>query len=422
MTDAPRTQSDLSTISRKGWVSARAKLIKLVGAGALISGILLGGSNVASAGQVIYSPLVNPSANIAPNPNFLTSGTCTGSAGNWSCQNPCISANLSWTEGEATLACDNYVLQAINNARSQLGENPLTLPSNWMGLTTEQQLFVFADMERTSAGYPAYLGINSALSAQAEAAAAKNADPQLASGFAVGNNPWGNTGYDGAWAGTGNVLFADYMWMYDDGWGGASNTSNIVCTSPTAWACWAHRDELLGSSTSATQGVGLGCSTCEMGTGFATVNGSGSLVDLIELPKGAPPAMSFTWASELAYFSAGDNPPVTAPTGGGTTPSTSPTVGKVNYSLARFGTAGLGLNWSVSAGSTYIVGAEVYASSSCKYGARVYKTATNSAMNGTLNVPVKGWFVAHHYYSVRMIVGEAGGVATGGCRNLGYFL
>ena len=96
---------------------------------------------------------------------------------------------------------------------------------------------------------------------------------------------------------------ADYVWMYDDGWGGAGNTSNIVCTSSGAAGCWAHREELLGYDPGYNPGVGLACTTCEMGTGFALVNGtSASYVDLIEMPKSGQPAMSFTWAEEQQFL------------------------------------------------------------------------------------------------------------------------
>jgi hypothetical protein len=37
-----------------------------------------------------------------------------------------------------------------------------------------------------------------------------------------------------------------------------------------------------------------------MGTGYTQVNNTSSFVDLIELPNGTPPAMTFTWAQELA--------------------------------------------------------------------------------------------------------------------------
>jgi len=105
----------------------------------------------------------------------------------------------------------------------------------------------------------------------------------------------------GAWSGGFNVLAADYMWMYDDGWGGSvSATSNIACTSASAAGCWAHRDELLGSDPGFNPGVGLTSTNCEMGVGYAVVGGSGSYVDLIERPAANAPAMTFTWAQEVS--------------------------------------------------------------------------------------------------------------------------
>jgi hypothetical protein len=106
----------------------------------------------------------------------------------------------------------------------------------------------------------------------------------------------------GAWSGGFNVLAADYMWMYDDGWAGTlSATSNIACTSATTAGCWAHRDELLGSDPAFNPGVGLTCTTCEMGVAFAIVAASGSYVDLIERPAAKAPPMVFTWAQESAF-------------------------------------------------------------------------------------------------------------------------
>jgi hypothetical protein len=177
----------------------------------------------------------------------------------------------------------------------------MVLPSNWYSLTPVEQLFVVANLERTARGMPAYLGLNAALSADAQQAAQTNSDPSVAPGFAIGNDAQGEPGMGGAWAGGFAVLAADYVWMYDDGWGGsAANTSNVACTSPTSSGCWAHRDELLGSDPGYNAGVGLNCQDCEMGTGFAVVDGSSSFVDLIEIPRGAPPAMTFTWSDELA--------------------------------------------------------------------------------------------------------------------------
>ncbi|MDE3064154.1 MAG: hypothetical protein KGJ36_00595 [Acidobacteriota bacterium] len=241
-------------------------------------------------------------SNIAPDPNFLSSGTGTMVNGVATYQNPCV-VNGAWPHVISAAACDNYVLLAINNARAIEGVKPMVLPSNWYSLSTQQQLFVVADLERVDRGLPPYLGLNAALSSAAQHAAATKSDPSIASGFPIGTDAQGSPAFGGAWAGGFSVLVADYVWMYDDGWGGANNTSNIVCTSPGAAGCWAHRDELLGSDPGYNPGVGLGCTTCEMGTGFALVGGTAaSFVDLIEMPKSGQPAMTFTWDQEQAYF------------------------------------------------------------------------------------------------------------------------
>jgi hypothetical protein len=198
------------------------------------------------------------------------------------------------------VACTNYVLAAINNARAIEGVRPMVLPTNWFSLSVPEQLFVLADLERTARGLPPYLGINAALTADAQHSAATNSDPSIAAGFPMADDDQGSEGFGGAWSGGYSVLAADYIWMYDDTWGGsAAKTSNIACTSAGAAGCWAHRDELLGSDPGYNPGVGLGCTDCEMGTGFAMVNGDASYVDLIEIPKGSLPPMSFTWANNV---------------------------------------------------------------------------------------------------------------------------
>ena len=247
----------------------------------------------------------HPSANIAPNPNFLQPGKCTFANGVWSCANPCVvtAAALSWPGYTNTAACTNYVLQAINSARAVEGVSPMVLPSNWYNITTTQQLFVVADLERTARELPAYVGINADLSADAQHAAQTNSDPTIAAGFPIANDAQGSPGFGGAWSGGYSILAADYIWMYDDAWGGsAATTSNISCTSAQAAGCWAHRDELLGSDPGYNPGVGLNCTNCEMGTGFAMVNGGASYVDLIEIPDGSMPSMSFTWFNDVLPY------------------------------------------------------------------------------------------------------------------------
>src|SRR5665213_2545875 len=245
----------------------------------------------------------NPSANIGPSPNFLVAGACTFGNGVWSCANPCVvgtATALSWPGYTNGVACTNYILQAINDARAAEGVRPMVLPSDWFNLSAPEQLFVIADLERTARGLPPYVGINAALSADAQHAAATNSDPSIAAGFSMANDAQGSPGFGGAWAGGYAVLAADYIWMYDDAWGGsAAKTSNIACTSAGAAGCWAHRDELLGADPGYNSGVGLGCTNCEVGTGFAMVNGNASYVDLIEIPNGSLPPMSFTWANNV---------------------------------------------------------------------------------------------------------------------------
>lgn len=210
---------------------------------------------------------------------------------------------MTWPTYTNDPACTNYLLQAINAARSVEGLGAMVLPSNWYSLTPGQQLFVVADLERTARGLPPYLGINAALSANAQHAAQTNSDPSIAAGFAIGNDAQGYPGMGGAWSAGFSVLAADYIWMYADGWGGSrAQTSNVACTSASAGGCWAHRDELLGYDPGYNPGVGLTCANCEMGVGFATVGNSGSFVDLIEIPKGAPPAMIFTWAQNVVPY------------------------------------------------------------------------------------------------------------------------
>ena len=111
----------------------------------------------------------------------------------------------------------------------------MVLPSNWYSLTTPEQLFVVANLERTARGLPPYLGINAALSAEAQRAAAAYGDPSLAKGFAAAVDRQGYPAMGGAWSAGFSVLAADYIWMYDDGWAGSVNAmSNIACTSANA--------------------------------------------------------------------------------------------------------------------------------------------------------------------------------------------
>ncbi len=320
----------------------------MAGAGA----VLLAGLLPVAAASASYPPLTNPAANIAPNPNFDESGSCVSNgAGAYSCPNPCVTPQLSFpTTYVNSTACTDYVLSAIDAADVIDGATPMVLPSNWFTLTIPEQLFVAANLERVDHGYPPYLGLNDALDAAAQGGANANADPAAVTGFAA--STWGGT-----WAQAFSPLVADYGWMYADGWGGsAATTSNIDCTSASAPSCWGHRDILLGFDPSLNFDAGLNCTTCEMGAAFATVDGYGSYDDVVARPTGSPPAMSFTWASEVAYFppgsvaAGGSNPAATTTTTTTTTTSTTTTATvpapiKVTERLLSYSTSSIRVRW-----------------------------------------------------------------------------
>jgi len=262
--------------------------------------VFTGSSRVTAVGLL---PGHNPSANVAPTPNFESSGRCSSEAGAWRCTNPCVTPRLTFPAHSDTASCVAFVQRALDAARRREHLGAFVLPSNWFSLTPREQLFVLADLERTARGLPPYVGLNARLTAAAQRAAASGTDPSFARGFAVGKDRSGAPAFGGAWATGVTTLGADFLWMYADGWGGsAARTANLACSSPRARGCWAHRDQLLGADPGVNPGVGLRCRNCEMGTGFTVRGGTSSYVDLIERPARTAPPMTFTWARDVVPY------------------------------------------------------------------------------------------------------------------------
>jgi len=285
---------------------ARLTLARMAVTGAALALTFLG-APAGPAGALGILPPANPPLNMRPVPNFLSSGTCGLLSIGYSCANPCVGVikssgteHLVFPAFDDAARCVAFLLRSVDAARASEGVGTLFLPSNWHSLTVPEQLFVLADIERVDRGLPPYLGLNRTLSAAAQSSARQRRDPSIARGFAVAHTR-GTAAYGSTWASGYSALAADYIWMYDDGWGGSSSP-NTACTSPTAAGCWGHRDQLLGSDGAYNPGVGLGCRTCEMGAGFAVVAGSGAFTDLVERPAGRPPAMYFTWAKNVVPF------------------------------------------------------------------------------------------------------------------------
>jgi uncharacterized protein YkwD len=203
-------------------------------------------------------------ANIAPVPNFLQS--CSGA------------------QYDDSAGCVDATVQAIANGRSHENLPPLVLPSNWFGLSPEQQVFVVTNLERTVRGLPPLSAMATTLDQAARQGAALNTDPPPPGGFPY--SQWGSN-----WAGAvGNPLEAMYFWMYDDGTGSA----NVDCGPSNESGCWGHRENVL---------LKLPCADCLIGTGWVgTGYGSDpSMTELLVETSGSP-SVDFTWREEAPYL------------------------------------------------------------------------------------------------------------------------
>lgn len=129
-------------------------------------------------------------------------------------------------------------LTAINTARSnQENLAAISLPTNWVSLSSAEQMFVFVNLERTSRGEAPIPALVSTYDTVVQAGVQADADPVLAV-----PNTWGSI-----WAaGTGvSLLGAFYLWMYADGPGG----TNLDCTLTNTLGCWGHRDIILANAS-----------------------------------------------------------------------------------------------------------------------------------------------------------------------------
>ena len=218
---------------------------------------------VATPGHAILPP-ANPPTSIAPQPDFLTA---------------CSSSGYDDSSG-----CTSTTLTAIDNGRRAEALPGMSLPSNWSGLSPQEQLFVATNLERMVRGLPALSSMATALDQAAGVGAATGDDPSPPSGFPF--REWGAN-----WAGGGgSPLEAVYYWMYDDGPG----SSNADCTPGDSGGCWGHRDKILMS---------LSCAPCVMGAGF-NAQGWGGQPSWAELLVGmsSTPAADFTWQQEAPYL------------------------------------------------------------------------------------------------------------------------
>jgi hypothetical protein len=253
-------------------------------------------ASVAGATTTGIVPPANPPRNILAEPRLvgaLCTSTTVGGHTTSRCDNPCADPSAVFAgkpaELNSTPACTAAAVAAIGRARSTEHVGKLVLPRDWAALTIPEQLFVVADLERVARGVPPLVGLVPALDAAAAVGARAGADPVYP---LSARDPGPETSN---WAGGEySSLIADYVWMYQDGWG--EGNGNGDCTAPHARGCWGHRDAILGALT------GTGCTDCLMGAAFVGDNSRWG-TSFAELFVVAPPDGSlkptFTWARDV---------------------------------------------------------------------------------------------------------------------------
>ena len=220
-----------------------------------------------------------PAQNIPASPQFMPT------TWSWS------STPICYQPGQ-TAACDQQILQAINHAHSVEGIPPISLAANYSTLPFDVQQFIIVNLERTSFGETPITGITASLDSDAEGGVQNHTDPT------VPNTPfYYSSNWYGSWAPNnsgGNPLMADYIYMYEDGWGGSTaNTMNGACTTPTSSGCWGHRKTILWQPGGT---LSFGAAVGPWGNGYSNA-------DMIVAQTTPAQGYTYTWAQYLANTS-----------------------------------------------------------------------------------------------------------------------
>lgn len=256
----------------------------------LVAVLVLGGAVIASPAGASFLGFRNPAKNEPTPPRLSGPGSpCTPSGGD------------QWA------ACNRILLASTNRAQADERLPGIALPSNFLGLTRPQQLFVWVDLLRISHGVPPLVGLSPSLDAAASEALAQGREPAFQQRYGpvqVALDPTTHGDEWSAFEGEGSSMpmasgFV-FMLMYQDGWGGPSfgpfgATMNTACRSPHAAGCWRDRDNLLGMST------GVGCTTCVAGAAERPGLG-GSYALLLVHPVAPATSLAFTWDADVLPY------------------------------------------------------------------------------------------------------------------------
>ncbi len=220
----------------------------------VVSGSLPPGLSLSAAGVIsgtssaadTYTFTVQASDSTTPGPktasaalSIVVSSTAPFDTGNPASNDTTLAdaviTGCNWSDSTST-GCDQASVSALDTAMAGEGLSPTIISAGFWSLPYDQQLLLLANGDRTARGLPAISGPAAALDALALTGAQGLTDP------------WGPSGYSWAsnWAEGTNAVEDEFLWMYDDGWGGSTaDTFNLDCTSPTASGCWGHRENIL---------------------------------------------------------------------------------------------------------------------------------------------------------------------------------
>ncbi len=152
--------------------------------------------------------------------------------------------------------CEAAAVAALNRASTSLGLGSYRLPRGFVSLPASRQLLVLANIDRARYGMRQLTGLNADVNSAAAHGMLTDSDPVYPSGLPAG------AGWTSNWAGGApNALFAYYLWMYDDGYGGG----NIDCQAPTSSGCWGHRHNILAFPQAARVAMGAAVGTGRSG-------------------------------------------------------------------------------------------------------------------------------------------------------------
>ena len=190
--------------------------------------------------------------------------------------------NCNPNSATITSACLSGALSDFNAARAKEHLGKLILPSNFRSLTVAEQMLVLTNLDRRARGISAITGLSTNLDTLTARAAKTRTDPAFPSSTRSGGSNWSST-Y--------NALCTEFLWMYQDGVGGA----NMACRTSSSSGCWQHRRNIL-MSYAAPRVMGAGGYG---GYGDATLYLGSDTHDT---------TFAFRWSSEAKYFPGGRVP------------------------------------------------------------------------------------------------------------------